>query len=96
MKLIRCFFVNAAVISGLSLIFMLVLKLKALVLSDISKKVNYKKALRINEIFNNHLIEILSGTYSDYSATGFESFAKYNNNDEFIAFMQGLKNISKK
>ncbi len=63
-------------------------KLKAAVFCDIAKKENYKKALRINEVFNKHLMEILGGTYSDYSATGFESFAEYNNNDEFIAFIK--------
>ena len=62
--------------------------LKESVKGDLSKKENYKKALRITSIFNYHLLEILSGEYCDYSATGFDSFAKHKNNDDFIAFIQ--------
>ena len=58
------------------------------VFCDISDKEKYKKAININAVFNSHLYEILAGVYSDYSATGFESFAKIGNNDEFIAFIK--------
>lgn len=62
--------------------------LKTAVLQDLSKKENYKKAIRITSIFNYQLMEILSGTYEDYSATGFECFKNHDNNDDFISFIQ--------
>ena len=62
--------------------------LKNAVLRDLSNKNNYKKAIRITSIFNYHLLEILSGAYCDYSATGFECFAKHKNNDDFISFIK--------
>ncbi len=62
--------------------------LKDAVLCDLSKRKNYRKALRITSIFDSHLLEILSGSYRDYSATGFESFAEHKNNEDFIAFLQ--------
>jgi hypothetical protein len=62
--------------------------LKKAVLQDLSKKENYKKAIHITSIFNYQLMEILSGTYCDYSATGFECFKNHDNNDDFIAFIQ--------
>lgn len=62
--------------------------LKEAVLRDLSKRKNYKKAIRITSIFNDRLLEILSGSYCDYSATGFECFSEHKNNQDFIDFIQ--------
>lgn len=62
--------------------------LKEAVLSDLANKENYKKAIHITEVFHRHLLEILSGSYCDYSATGFPCFAERENNEEFIAFIK--------
>lgn len=63
-------------------------QLKSSVLCDIEKKENYEKVIHITDIFNSHLIEILSGVYCDYYATGFECFSEHTNNEEFIAFIK--------
>ena len=62
--------------------------LRAAVLQDLANKENYKKAIRITEVFNRHLLEILSGVYCDYAATGFPCFAEHQNNEDFIAFIK--------
>ena len=62
--------------------------LKEAVLSNLANKENYKKAIHITEVFHRHLLEILSGVYRDYSATGFPCFAERENNEEFIAFIK--------
>lgn len=65
-------------------------QLRKAVLFDLANKENYKKAIRITEVFNRHLLEILSGVYCDYSATGFPCFGEHQNNEDFIAFIKYL------
>lgn len=63
-------------------------EIKSFVLCDFAKKENYKKAIRITEVFNANLMEILSGAYRGYAETGFPSFAELEGNDEFLAFIK--------
>lgn len=54
---------------------------------DISNKANYRKLCRINSVFNRHLMEILSGEYSDYNQAGLPSFKEMDCRKEFISFI---------
>ena len=62
--------------------------LKENIIAEISRKENYRKLVNITNVFNKHLLEILSGNYCDYASVGLECFSEVENNKVFIDFIK--------
>lgn len=63
-------------------------KLRSIIRKDLLEKKNYKKYIRIHQIFDKHLLFILTGEYDNYESVGLPSFPELGEHKEFIRFIQ--------
>lgn len=56
--------------------------------NDLEKRENYRKFLTIPQVFDNHLLQILDGSYGGYAAVGLPSFPGLNDHREFILLLK--------
>ena len=63
-------------------------RLLSIIENDLKIKDNYKKYKRVPEVFDRHLLKILTGEFMDYGLVGLPSFRDVADHQEFIGFLK--------